>query len=339
MGACGPEGRRGAGPAGGVRHLQPGRVPRLSATLGCAPHRPRGVRASSSAWRRRRLAGGRSVGDSLLPVLRRVRPLRTRRATSASPHAGRAEPRPPAQRHTRLSRDRRNRRFMGCSASRSTPSRPSTRSQGRSRGPPEASALFACGLSTRLGTTMYTADVQRERLHRLRAGIVGLGAVAVPAAGPSADRLRRSLADPARAGEGPEHDQRDRQPGSVEKILEMTDGFGADYTFEATRNVGVMAQAVEAARMGWGRVPSRGGPGRDDARHHPPLADRRTPSRGSSFSRVKGRAPGPGPGRSLHGREINVEPFISHTLTLDEVDEGFELIEAPSSIRSMIRFN
>ena len=35
-------------------------------------------------------------------------------------------------------------------------------------------------------------------------------------------------------------------------MLEMTGGFGADYTFEATGNVAVMRQAVEAARMGWG---------------------------------------------------------------------------------------
>ena len=39
---------------------------------------------------------------------------------------------------------------------------------------------------------------------------------------------------------------------TVDRILEMTDGYGADYTFEATGLVGVMRQAVESARMGWG---------------------------------------------------------------------------------------
>jgi S-(hydroxymethyl)glutathione dehydrogenase/alcohol dehydrogenase len=39
---------------------------------------------------------------------------------------------------------------------------------------------------------------------------------------------------------------------TLERILEMTGGFGADYTFEATGSVAVMRQAVEAARMGWG---------------------------------------------------------------------------------------
>jgi S-(hydroxymethyl)glutathione dehydrogenase/alcohol dehydrogenase len=41
-------------------------------------------------------------------------------------------------------------------------------------------------------------------------------------------------------------------PDIVERIVEMTAGFGADYTFEATGNVAVMRQAVESARMGWG---------------------------------------------------------------------------------------
>jgi S-(hydroxymethyl)glutathione dehydrogenase/alcohol dehydrogenase len=39
---------------------------------------------------------------------------------------------------------------------------------------------------------------------------------------------------------------------TVERIVELTGGFGADYTFEATGNVTVMRQAVESARLGWG---------------------------------------------------------------------------------------
>ena len=49
---------------------------------------------------------------------------------------------------------------------------------------------------------------------------------------------------------------------AVERIVEMTGGFGADYTFEATGNVEVMRQAVESARMGWGLAPSPASPAR-----------------------------------------------------------------------------
>ena len=37
--------------------------------------------------------------------------------------------------------------------------------------------------------------------------------------------------------------------------------------------------------------------------------------------------------------EINVDPFLSHELTLDEVNHGFELMEAQDGIRSVIHFN
>ena len=37
--------------------------------------------------------------------------------------------------------------------------------------------------------------------------------------------------------------------------------------------------------------------------------------------------------------EIDVDPFISHRITLDEVNRGFELMEAQDGIRSVIEFN
>ena len=36
--------------------------------------------------------------------------------------------------------------------------------------------------------------------------------------------------------------------------------------------------------------------------------------------------------------EIDVDPFISHRITLDEVNHGFELMEAQDGIRSVIEF-
>jgi S-(hydroxymethyl)glutathione dehydrogenase/alcohol dehydrogenase len=60
---------------------------------------------------------------------------------------------------------------------------------------------------------------------------------------------------------------------------------------------------------------------------------------GSSFGGVKGRDQVPDLiERCLRG-EIDVEPFISHRLTLDEVNRGFELMEAQDGIRSVIEFD
>ena len=71
----------------------------------------------------------------------------------------------------------------------------------------------------------------------------------------------------------------------MDKILEMTDGFGADYTFEATGNVGVMRQAVESARMGWGLCTIAGVAGKGEVLEVvPALPDHRPPDRAARRS-------------------------------------------------------
>jgi S-(hydroxymethyl)glutathione dehydrogenase/alcohol dehydrogenase len=117
----------------------------------------------------------------------------------------------------------------------------------------------------------------------------------------------------------------------------MTDGLGADYTFEATGNVAVMRQAVEAARMGWGLCTVCGVAGRGETLEIVPrllITGRRVC--GSSFGGLKGREDVPALVRRYLDGEIDVDPFISHRLTLDEVNRGFELMHAQDGIRSVI---
>ena len=126
---------------------------------------------------------------------------------------------------------------------------------------------------------------------------------------------------------------------TVQRVLDETGGFGADYTFEATGNVAVMRQAVESARMGWGLATVAGVAGKGETVDIVPrflITGRRVA--GSSFGGVKGRDQVPQfVDRWLAG-EIDVEPFVSHKLTLDEVNRGFELMEAQDGIRSVIDF-
>ena len=123
-------------------------------------------------------------------------------------------------------------------------------------------------------------------------------------------------------------------------MLEETGGFGADYSFEATGLVSVMEQAVESARMGWGLCTVAGVAGKGETLDIIPrwlITGRRVC--GSSFGGVKGRDQVPQLiDRYLEG-EIDVDPFISHSLTLDEVNRGFELMEAQDGIRSVIAFS
>ena len=122
--------------------------------------------------------------------------------------------------------------------------------------PLDRACLFACGLSTGLGAAMFTAAVRAGRTCVVfGAGMVGSRRGGrLPAAGRRADHLRRPVRGPARAGARSGRDETAGAPTGtiVERVLDATGGFGADYTFEATGSVAVMREAVEAARMGWG---------------------------------------------------------------------------------------
>jgi S-(hydroxymethyl)glutathione dehydrogenase/alcohol dehydrogenase len=126
----------------------------------------------------------------------------------------------------------------------------------------------------------------------------------------------------------------------VERILELTGGFGADYTFEATGRVDVMRQAVESARMGWGLCTIAGVAGKGETLDIVPrylITGRRVA--GSSFGGVKGRDQVPQLVERWLAGEIDVEALVDHRLTLDDVNRGFELMEAQDGIRSVIRFD
>jgi S-(hydroxymethyl)glutathione dehydrogenase/alcohol dehydrogenase len=208
--------------------------------------------------------------------------------------------------------------------------------------PLDGAALFACGLTTGLGAAMQIAAVEPgSTCVVFGAGMVGLGAVAGCRL-QGADRIicvdlsdeRLELA----RGQGATETMRGG-PDAVERIVEMTDGFGADYTFEATGNVRVMRQAVESARMGWGLCTVAGVAGKGETLDVVPrflITGRRIA--GASFGGVKGREGVPALVDRWLAGDIDVQPFLSHELRLDDVNRGFELMEAQDGIRSVIRF-
>src|SRR5881392_1977286 len=208
--------------------------------------------------------------------------------------------------------------------------------------PLDRACVFACGLSTGIGAALNTARVQAgSTCVVFGAGLVGLGAV-VGCRLSGAERI--VCVDPAEPrlelarGQGAT-DTLTGGPEAVEQIVELTGGFGADYTFEATGLVGVMRQAVESARMGWGLATVAGVAGRGETLEIVPrflITGRRVA--GSSFGGVKGRDGVPQLIERWLAGEIDVDPFLSHTITLDEVNRGFELMEAQDGIRSVIGF-
>jgi S-(hydroxymethyl)glutathione dehydrogenase / alcohol dehydrogenase len=208
--------------------------------------------------------------------------------------------------------------------------------------PLDHACLFACGLSTGLGAAINTAQVQPgSTCVVFGAGMVGLGAVVgcrlqgaerIVCVDLSEDRLELAK------GQGATETMLGGDD-VVERIVEATGGFGADYTFEATGNVAVMRQAVEAARMGWGLCTVAGVAGSGETLDIVPrllITGRRVA--GSSFGGLKGRDQVPQLVDRYLAGDIDVEPFISHHIRLEDVNRGFELMEAQDGIRSVIDY-
>jgi len=208
--------------------------------------------------------------------------------------------------------------------------------------PLDHACLFACGLSTGLGAAINTAQVQPgSTCVVFGAGMVGLGAVAgcrlqgaerIICVDLSDDRLELAK------GQGATETMLGGDE-VVAQIVGATGGFGADYTFEATGNVAVMRQAVEAARMGWGLCTVAGVAGSGETLDIVPrllITGRRVA--GSSFGGLKGRDQVPQLVDRYLAGDIDVDPFISHHIRLEEVNRGFELMEAQDGIRSVIDY-
>ena len=211
---------------------------------------------------------------------------------------------------------------------------------------PEASlegcAPFACGLSTGIGAALYTAQVEAgSTCVVFGCGLVGLGAV-IGCRLAGADRIVAVDLSEGRLATARHHGATDtRLAGDdvVDWIRSETGGFGADYTFEATGNVQVMRQAVESAREAWGLATMIGVAGKGETLDIVPrflITGRRVT--GSSFGGVKGRTQVPALVDRWLAGEIDVDSLLSYRLTLDEVNRGFELMEAQDGIRSLVVF-
>ena len=211
-----------------------------------------------------------------------------------------------------------------------------------STAPLEKICTLACGATTGLAAALYKAQVEPGSTCAVfGAGLVGLGAVAgCSLAG--AGRIIAVDLSPERLDIARHHGATDLivgGPDTVEEILEMTGGMGADYTFEATGNVRVMRQAVEAARMGWGLCTILGVAGKGETLDIVPrflITGRQVV--GGSFGGAKGRTHVPKFVDMYLQGKLDLDSLVTHSLTLDEVHQGFDLMEQQDGIRSVIRF-
>ena len=202
-------------------------------------------------------------------------------------------------------------------------------------------AVFACGLSTGIGAALYTAKVQPgASVAVFGCGLVGLGCV-IGARLAGAERIVAIDLSEGRLAHATRHGATETMLGGARhrrgRLESETGGFGFDYTFEATGNVAVMRQAVEAAREAWGLATMCGVAGKGEMLEVVPrllITGRRVT--GSSFGGVKGRTQVPQLVDRWLAGEIDVDDLLSHRMRLDEVNDAFELMERQDGIRTIL---
>ncbi len=122
----------------------------------------------------------------------------------------------------------------------------------------------------------------------------------------------------------------------VAHLVELTGG-GADYSFECIGNVEVMRQALECCHKGWGESVIIGvaGAGQEIATRPFQLVTGRV-WRGTAFGGARGRTDVPKIVDWYMAGQIQIDPMITHRLSLEEINKAFDLMHAGESIRSVV---
>jgi S-(hydroxymethyl)glutathione dehydrogenase/alcohol dehydrogenase len=125
-------------------------------------------------------------------------------------------------------------------------------------------------------------------------------------------------------------------PDVVDAIVQLTDG-GADYSFECIGNTTVMRQALECTHKGWGQSVIIGvaEAGAEISTRPFQLVTGRQ-WKGSAFGGARGRTDVPKIVDWYMEGKINIDDLITHTMPLEKINEGFELMKRGESIRGVV---
>jgi len=124
----------------------------------------------------------------------------------------------------------------------------------------------------------------------------------------------------------------------VAYLVALTKG-GADYTFDATGNVDVMRTALEAAHKGWGESIIIGvAPAGAEITTRPFQLVTGRSWRGTAFGGARGRTDVPQIVDWYMDGKIEIDPMITHTMGLDDINKGFDLMHKGESIRSVVLY-
>jgi S-(hydroxymethyl)glutathione dehydrogenase/alcohol dehydrogenase len=207
---------------------------------------------------------------------------------------------------------------------------------------------IGCGVTTGIGAVLNTAKVEAGA-NCIVFGLGGIGLNVIQGlrlAG--ADMIIGVDINPARKawGErfGMTHFVNPKEVGGdlVPHLVDMTKRGadqigGADYTFDCTGNVTVMRQALEACHRGWGEsiIIGVAGAGQEIATRPFQLVTGRV-WRGTAFGGARGRTDVPRIVDWYMQGKIEIDPMITHTMPLSDINKAFDLMHAGESIRSVV---
>ena len=210
------------------------------------------------------------------------------------------------------------------------------------KAPLDKVCLLACGLTTGMGAVLNTAKVEPgSTVAIFGLGGVGLGAVqGAVLAGASriiGIDINESKFELARQfGVSDCINPADFNIPIQEVIVDMTEG-GVDYSFECIGNTAIMRSALECCHKGWGEsiIIGVADSGENISTRPFQLVTGRV-WRGSAFGGVKGRSQLPDYVERYLKGEIKVDEMVSQTISLDEIQKGFDDMESGRVIRSVI---
>jgi S-(hydroxymethyl)glutathione dehydrogenase/alcohol dehydrogenase len=203
---------------------------------------------------------------------------------------------------------------------------------------------IGCGVTTGIGAVINTAKVEIGS----RAIVFGLGGIGLNViqglrlAG--ADQIVGVDLNPGkvematRFGMTDFVNPKDVKGDLVGHLVELTGG-GADYTFDATGNVQVMRAALESAHKGWGESVIIGvAPAGAEISTRPFQLVTGRVWRGTAFGGARGRSDVPKIVDWYMDGKIEIDPMITHTLSLDDINKGFDLMHEGKSIRAVVEY-
>ncbi len=207
--------------------------------------------------------------------------------------------------------------------------------------PFELAALFGCAILTGVGAAVNAARIEPgQSVAVFGLGGVGLsallgavvaGAGRIVALDPVAEKLdlarRLGASDAVEAG-----------PDAVQRVREITDG-GADHAIETVGSAAVLAEAYAATRRG-GTTTTVGLPDPSQQLSIPAVslvAEERVLQGSYLGSSVPARDVPRFVEMHREGR-LDVEALLTHRLTLEEINEGFDRLREGAAVRQAVVF-